>query len=102
MHSTLLASALVGCAAVARPAVMPARPTGAAVMRTSTISMADQMAALLWDCDGVLADTERDGHRVSPSHSLQRMAPKVQLLRVGSCESGNRVIWLQPPASRFT
>ena len=21
--------------------------------------------ALLWDCDGVLADTERDGHRVS-------------------------------------
>ena len=24
-----------------------------------------QMAALLWDCDGVLADTERDGHRVS-------------------------------------
>jgi len=31
--------------------------------RASSVRMA--MEALLWDCDGVLADTERDGHRVS-------------------------------------
>ncbi len=31
---------------------------------SSEVSM-KAMSALLWDCDGVLADTERDGHRVS-------------------------------------
>jgi phosphoglycolate phosphatase-like HAD superfamily hydrolase len=27
--------------------------------------MADELKALIFDCDGVLADTERDGHRVA-------------------------------------
>eukprot|EP00966_Prymnesium_polylepis_P083684 1937956-Prymnesium_polylepis.1 len=38
-------------------------PTGRRV-RTPPIVMASGMA-ILFDCDGVLADTERDGHRVS-------------------------------------
>jgi beta-phosphoglucomutase-like phosphatase (HAD superfamily) len=27
--------------------------------------MADRLKALIFDCDGVLAETERDGHRVA-------------------------------------
>ena len=30
------------------------------------------MSALLWDVDGTLAETERDGHRVAFNHALDR------------------------------
>jgi hypothetical protein len=63
LSTPLLASALVSCAALSRPAVMAREHLATTTTRTASISM--QMAALLWDCDGVLADTERDGHRVS-------------------------------------
>ena len=33
-------------------------------IRASSPTMAGEDFAILWDCDGVLADTERDGHRV--------------------------------------
>ncbi len=32
---------------------------------TTTMTMMPMPEAILFDCDGVLADTERDGHRVS-------------------------------------
>ena len=40
----------------------PLRPMRSAA-RAPSVVMADM--AVLFDCDGVLADTERDGHRVS-------------------------------------
>jgi len=33
------------------------------------------MKALLFDCDGVLVDTERDGHRVAFNHAFARKVP---------------------------
>lgn len=36
------------------------------------------MKALVFDCDGVLADTERDGHRVAFNRAFQRLGLNVQ------------------------
>jgi HAD superfamily hydrolase (TIGR01509 family) len=35
--------------------------------------MADRLRALVFDCDGVLAETERDGHRVAFNETFARM-----------------------------
>ncbi len=35
--------------------------------------MADRLRALIFDCDGVLAETERDGHRVAFNETFARM-----------------------------
>ena len=41
-------------------------PRGVAMRRAhSLMCSATKPAALLWDCDGVLVDTEKDGHRVA-------------------------------------
>jgi len=34
--------------------------------------MADRLKALIFDCDGVLAETERDGHRVAFNQAFAR------------------------------
>jgi HAD superfamily hydrolase (TIGR01509 family) len=56
-------------ASVARTDGLRARRVGAKKMRTTTTPMAlrnfDYPEALLFDCDGVLCETERDGHRVT-------------------------------------
>lgn len=51
------------CAAQSRAFTMPSARRGAAGRR-SNVRMSAGMA-LLFDCDGTLAETERDGHRVS-------------------------------------
>ncbi len=35
------------------------------------MSSSDRLAALLWDVDGTLAETERDGHRVAFNHAFE-------------------------------
>ncbi|KAG2494894.1 hypothetical protein HYH03_007132 [Edaphochlamys debaryana] len=56
----------------------PAAKPGARVLAARPRSVAAQAsaqalpAALLFDCDGVLVDTERDGHRVSFNEAFQR------------------------------
>jgi HAD superfamily hydrolase (TIGR01509 family) len=53
--------------------------------------MADKLKALIFDCDGVLADTERDGHRVAFNRAFADKGYRVEwdvalykdLLRVG-------------------
>jgi len=49
--------------------------------------------ALLFDCDGVLVDTERDGHRVAFNDAFRRMGARgVQWMRQGGggCVHGAR------------
>jgi hypothetical protein len=60
-------------AAPARRGVLPSarRPRAAADVRAS--ASAPLPAALLFDCDGVLVDTERDGHRVSFNRAFKEM-----------------------------
>lgn len=41
------------------------------VKRLSTSLQADPLEAILWDMDGVLADTERDGHRPAFNQAFQ-------------------------------
>ena len=36
------------------------------------------MKALIFDCDGVLVDTERDGHRVAFNRAFEQMGYKFQ------------------------
>ena len=36
------------------------------------------MKALIFDCDGVLVDTERDGHRVAFNRAFERMGYKTE------------------------
>jgi hypothetical protein len=44
-----------------------------ATVAAKAASSAPLPAALLFDCDGVLVDTERDGHRVSFNRAFQEM-----------------------------
>ena len=39
--------------------------------------------ALIFDCDGVLADTERDGHRPAFNETFAEVGLPVQLVRAG-------------------
>ena len=40
-------------------------PSAAASWSSTSLAAAGKLEAILFDCDGVLADTERDGHRLA-------------------------------------
>ena len=51
--------------------------------------------AVLFDCDGVLVDTERDGHRVAFNEAFKRKGPMIdrqfQKSAISDDRSGSRV-----------
>ena len=46
-------------------------PSSAAVFRVQGLRSIDWPEAVLFDCDGVIAETERDGHRVAFNEAFQ-------------------------------
>ena len=52
-------------AAIAIDAASAPRRSPAALQLQAASAATQQLEAILFDCDGVLADTERDGHRIS-------------------------------------
>lgn len=51
-------------------------PRCTVVQASAASSREAQMEALLFDCDGVLVDTERDGHRVSFNQAFQQVSKR--------------------------
>ncbi|EJK59479.1 hypothetical protein THAOC_20293 [Thalassiosira oceanica] len=47
-------------------------PSAAASRRSTSLAAAAELEAILFDCDGVLADTERDGHRLAFNRAFAR------------------------------
>jgi len=76
MYRPLVFAALIGAAAAFAPsAALPSLSSRSKVLlgaraprpsaRSGASGMKAALSALLFDCDGVLADTERDGHRIA-------------------------------------
>ena len=52
-------------------AFSPSRSSGTRRLSSATQLPAANLEAILFDCDGVLADTERDGHRLAFNIAFQ-------------------------------
>lgn len=101
--AALLALALpLGAQAFQRTALPVAlRPTWRASTTGCTLRMAAEGFALLFDCDGVLADTERDGHRIAFNDAFVEKGIELdwtielygELLRVGGGKERMTAHW---------
>jgi hypothetical protein len=69
---TMKSSALIAVfAASTAAAFSPARKNSAKPIISSSRAAGKTLEAILFDCDGVLADTERDGHRLAFNRAFQ-------------------------------
>lgn len=81
------------CTGQHRPAFSNASPACQRVRHRSVCARARASArlpdALLFDCDGVLVDTEKDGHRISFNEAFKRTGRAARTRRGYACSSAS-------------